>query len=215
MTDVRRGAGPRVAYQGDRGAFGEMAIVREWNGRATAVAATTFADTIAMLDSGAADYAVLPVWNSTVGDIHDTHLLLSHYASRVKHVAAVTVPVVHCLLALPGGSRSALRYVGSHAVALGQCRRLFASRPPLQPCVAYDTAGAARELATLGAGPTTPLPRRTVAPWFDPYRPIEPHSLGVLASSLAAELYGLTILAEGVQDDPTNRTRFVVVEWRK
>lgn len=215
MTAVQPGSGPRVAYQGEPGAFGEMAIVREWNGRATPVTATTFADAITMLDSGSADYAVLPVWNSTIGDIHDTHLLLSHYASRVKHVSAVTVPVVHCLLSLPRGSRSALRYVGSHSVALGQCRRLFTSRPPLQPCVAYDTAGAARELATLGNGSPPRAARRAAAPWFDPYRPIEPHALGVLASSLAAELYGLTILAEGVQDDPTNRTRFVVVEWRR
>jgi prephenate dehydratase len=100
MTAVRTVA-PRVAYQGEPGAYGELAIMRQWGGEATPVSATTFPETLSLLGRGGADYAVIPVWNSTIGEILDTTLLLTHHASRVETVAELTVPVVHCLLGLP------------------------------------------------------------------------------------------------------------------
>jgi prephenate dehydratase len=211
MTAARATATPRVAYQGEPGAYGELAIMRQWGGAATPVSATTFSETLSMLGRGGADYAVLPVWNSTIGEIPDTTLLLTHHAARVEAVAELTVPVVHCLLGLPGTSIGAVRYVGSHPTALAQCRSLFVNRRTLQPCVAYDTAGAARELAALGGLGSLTVSSRPAPTWFEPYRPVEPTALAVIAGAGVARLYGLTVLVDGVQDNPANATRFVVV----
>ena len=205
-------AAPRVAYQGEAGAYGEAAIVREWAGAATAVGTPTFADAFALLGRGATDYAAIPVWNSTIGDIQDTTVLLGHHRSRVEVVSEVTIPIQHSVLALPGVSLTTLRYVGSHPTALAQCKHLFASRR-LQPCVAHDTAGAARELAALGGREDAPVASHTATrPWFDRYRPVDPHALAVIAGAGVARRYGLVVLAESVQDNPENATRFVIIK---
>ena len=217
MIEMRVATHPRVAYQGEPGAYSEMAIGREWRGAATAVSAPTFADTIGLLGRGRVDYAVIPVWNSTIGQIQGTSTLLAHHASRLETVSELTVPVVHCLLGLPGASLTSIRYVGSHPAALAQCQRLFATRETLQPCVAHDTAGAARELASLGRRVRLEAAQAST-PWFSPYVPTDANSLAVIAGSSVAQLYGLVVITEGVQDNPANATRFVVVRakdgWR-
>jgi len=139
-SEMRVATAPRVAYQGEPGAYGEMAIAQEWRGNATALGAPTFAEALGQLGRGRADFAVIPVWNSTIGDIKDTTVLLAHHASRLETVSELVVPVVHCLLGLPGASFATVRYVGSHPTALAQCRRLFGAPRSLQPCVAHDTA---------------------------------------------------------------------------
>ena len=212
MIEMRVATPPRVAYQGEPGAYGEMAIAQEWRGIATALGTPTFSEAIMIVGRGRADYAVIPVWNSTIGEIPDTTLLLAHHSSRLETVSELTVPVVHCLLGLPGASLTTLRYVGSHPTALAQCRRLFATRQTLQPCVAHDTAGAARELASLGTRIRQGSARQASAPWFSPYHPTESSSLAVIAGKTVAQLYGLVVLTEGVQDNPANATRFVVVK---
>jgi prephenate dehydratase len=200
-----------VAYQGEPGAYGEAAITREWGGMATAVATPTFAAALSTLGQGDTDFAMIPVWNSTIGEIHDTNLLLSHHAQRVETVAEVTVPVVHCLLGLPGATMATVRHVGSHPTALAQCRRFFSARPLLLPSIAHDTAGAARELAALGPAAHAAPTRSGTLPWFERYTPVDPRALGVIAGAHVARLYGLTVIAEGVQDSPSNATKFVVV----
>ncbi len=209
-SEMRVATAPRVAYQGEPGAYGEMAIAQEWRGNATALGAPTFAEALGQLGRGRADFAVIPVWNSTIGDIKDTTVLLAHHASRLETVSELVVPVVHCLLGLPGASFATVRYIGSHPTALAQCRRLFGAPRSLQPCVAHDTAGAARELSTLGI--RTRLPRNGSAPWFEPYQSAGAASLAVIAGAAVAQLYGLVVIAEGVQDNPENATRFVVVK---
>jgi prephenate dehydratase len=210
MNEMRVATAPRVAYQGEPGAYGEMAIAQEWRGVATALGAPTFSDALGQLGRGRADFAVIPVWNSTIGEIKDTTVLLAHHAARLETVSELVVPVVHCLLGLPGASLWTVRYVGSHPTALAQCRRLFGPPRALQPCVAHDTAGAARELSALGV--RTRLPRNGTPPWYEPYHPADATSLAVIAGAPVAQLYGLTVIAEGVQDNPQNATRFVVVK---
>jgi prephenate dehydratase len=212
MIEMRVATPPRVAYQGEPGAYGEMAIAQEWRGIATALGTPTFSEAITLLGRGRADFAVIPVWNSTIGELPDTTLLLAHHSSRIETVSELTVPVVHCLLGLPGASLTTLRYVGSHPTALAQCRRLFATRQTLQPCIAHDTAGAARELASLGTRIRQGSARQASAPWFSPYHPTESSSLAAIAGKTVAQLYGLVVLTEGVQDNPANATRFVVVK---
>ena len=212
--EARVTAAPRVAYQGEPGAFGEMAIVQQWRGLASPVGAPTFAEALSMVARGHVEFGIFPIWNSTIGDIQDTQVLLAHHAPRLETISELTVPIVHCLLALPGASLATVRYVGSHPTALAQCRRLFTTRRQLRPCIAYDTAGAARELATLGAEGATDRPRNSASPWFEPYRSSEPAALAVIAGAAAAQLYRLVVLTEGVQDQRDNVTRFRVVRSR-
>jgi len=214
MTSMRVPTPPRVAYQGEPGAYGEIAIAEHWRGAASAVGTPTFAEALTMVGRGRADFAVIPVWNSTIGEIQDTSLLLAHHAGRLETVAEVMVPVVHCLLGLPGASFPTVRYVGSHPTALAQCRRLFTNRQALQPCIAHDTAGAARELASLGKRVRQGSARQMATPWFSPYHPAESSALAVIAGAHVAALYGLVVITEGVQDNPANATRFVIVKAR-
>jgi prephenate dehydratase len=126
----------------------------------------------------------------------------------------VDVPVRHCLLALPGTSIADIRYVGSHPAALAQCTRLFAANDALVACAAFDTAGAARELATLGELGDATRPR-TSDTWYSALAIDGPTRLAAIASADAGRQYGLSILREGVQDNPTNVTRFAVVRAKE
>jgi prephenate dehydratase len=200
-------AGPRVAYQGEPGAFGEAAIVRHWEGAAVAVGAPTFGRTIALLLARDVDAALVPVWNSTIGPIVAAQEVLYEHASALRLGDEVALSVQHALLALPGASLASIRAVGSHPAALGQCARFFAERPTLVACEAFDTAGAARELAALVGGAA----RGLAAPWYADVADAAPETLAAIASEGAAERHGLVVLARNIQDSDENETRFVVV----
>ena len=203
-------AGPRVAYQGEPGAFGEAAIAQHWGGAAVAVGVTTFAGVLRLLLARAVDAAVLPAWNSTIGPIGGVQELLYEHAAYAEVVGEVSVNVHHALVALPGASLASVRAVGSHPAALGQCERYLGSLPGVTAHVAFDTAGAARELAALvGAAP-----RGLGSPWYAHVRDAAPETLAAIASESAAERHGLVVLARYVQDDPDNETRFVVLRRR-
>ncbi len=103
-------------------------------------------------------------------------------------MAEVVTAVHHCLLAVPGASRASLTRVLSHPVALAQCERFLRGLSGVEVVAFYDTAGAAAEVA-----------RRADA------------SLGAVAGALAARRYGLAVLAERIEDEPHNQTRFLVV----
>jgi prephenate dehydratase len=206
-------ASPRVAFQGEPGAFGELAIVRRWRSEAEPVAAPTFGAAIAQVVAGATEFAVLPVWNSTVGDVHDAHAALRAQERWVEVCDEVVTPVRHALLARPGATLDTVRWAGSHPVALGQCARFFERHPAVAAVAAYDTAGAARELDRFGAR-DVPNGATTCAPWYAPLA-ATPHTLAVIASATVAPRYGLVVLADGIQDDPENATRFAVLRRRE
>lgn len=250
---------PRVAFQGEPGAFGDAMIAERWQGSAEAVPARTFEDALALVCAGRVDYAVIPVWNSTIGDLPAQRHALATHATRTRVVEEHLIPVQHCLAALPSASLESIRVVGSHPAALAQCRRFFRARRKLVPRDAFDTAGAARELARVvpvsrwtaeadgsrrngshraavrgeangsrrtgfqrAADPDEPrrpcfdgaaVPDEPRRPWFDGAA-VGAHELAVIASATAARRYGLVVLAESIQDDPGNATRFVVVRTR-
>lgn len=199
---------PRVAFQGELGAYGDAAIGAHWRGMAEPVPARTFEDALALLCSGRSDFAVIPVWNSSIGDLVVQQQALAAVVTRTRIVDELVVPVQHCLLGLPSASRDSVRIIGSHPAALAQCRAFFATRPRLVPRAAFDTAGAARELARLVR--VEHRPHMSSASWFARAEagPIE---LAVIASAAAAARYGLRVLHENIQDDPANATRFAVV----
>lgn len=176
----------RVAYQGERGAYSEMAIATRWRA-ARPVPRRECVDVVRAVTSGAAELGLLAVENTLAGSVLPSWDALVS-CGDVTATAEIVLGIHHCLLAPPGATLSTIRRVDSHPVALAQCRRLFERHPHLRPRAAYDTAGAARAVARAG----------------DPRR-------GAIASRAAAEHYGLEVLAADVEDRPDNQTRFLAV----
>ena len=137
------------------------------------------------MDEGRADLAMIPVENSIAGRVADIHHLLPE--SGLHIIGEHFMPIHFALLAVPGASEAGITTVRSHSHALGQCRQ-FIRDHGWRSVVADDTAGAAREIAEAG----------------DP-------AVAALAPLLAAELYGLDVLASDVEDEHHNTTRFLVL----
>ena len=172
-----------IAFQGRAGAYSDLACRTAFPGRAT-LPCDTFEAAIDAVRSGAAELAMLPCENSLAGRVPDIHHLLPH--SGLAVIGEHFQRVEHCLLAPPGASLATLRRVHSHAVALGQVRVLLRELA-LQAVVEADTAGSAQ----------------LVAEWNN-------REDAAIASALAAEIYGLQILRENVEDAAHNTTRFYV-----
>jgi prephenate dehydratase len=174
----------RIAFQGRPGAYSHMAC-RQAFPDYEPFPCETFETAFAAVRAGEARYAMIPVDNSVAGRVADVHHLMPHCGLHI--VAEQFLRVNHHLLAVPGGSLETVRYVHSHVHALGQCRD-FIRAHGLTAVVAADTAGAAAEIAERG----------------DPAH-------AVIASRLAAQIYGLSILTADVEDAEHNTTRFLVL----
>jgi len=183
-----------IAFQGEPGANSDMAC-RAAFPYMTTLPCPTFETAMAAVQSGKAGLAMIPVENSIAGRVADLHSLLPH--TRLKIVAEHFQRVEHCLVALPGATLKTIKTVKSHVQALAQCRN-FLKRHRFQPLVHADTAGAAREIAEIGD-----------------------RSVAAIASSLAARIYELKVLARNIEDADHNTTRMLVfsrdeapVDWR-
>ncbi|MDR3464060.1 MAG: prephenate dehydratase [Beijerinckiaceae bacterium] len=173
-----------IAYQGEPGANSHIACKNVYPGW-TPLPCATFEDALAAVAEGRAGLAMIPIENSIAGRVADIHTLLP--ASGLFIVGEYFLPIRFQLLGIKGATLEGLTSVYSHVHALGQCRRIIRERG-LKAVVTADTAGSARE----------------VAAWGDPTR-------ASLAPRLAAEIYGLDILASDVEDEKHNMTRFVVL----
>ena len=176
---------PSVSFQGVTGAYSEEAIRQYFGPDAETVPCRTFSELFAAVEQGRADYGMLPVENSLAGSVVQSYELLMEHDLRVR--AEVILRVRHNLMAAPGTEMAELKQVKSHPQALAQCERYLARRG-LEAIPHFDTAGTARDLSE------NPEP-----------------GTGAIASSLAAELYGLEILDPGIEDLPFNYTRFFVL----
>ena len=174
----------KIAFQGEPGANSHLAA-RDAYPRMQAIPCATFEDALAAVKTGAAKLAMIPIENSVAGRVADIHHLLPQ--SGLYIVAEHFERVRHQLLTLPGVKLTELNTVHGHVMALGQCRKAIRALK-LRPVVEADTAGAARELRESGD--------RTRA---------------VIASRLAAEIYGLKIGKADIEDAQHNTTRFVVL----
>lgn len=174
----------RIAFQGEPGANSHLAA-RDAYPRMEALACPTFEDALAAVKNGEVKLAMIPIENSVAGRVADIHHLLPH--SGLYIVAEHFERVRHQLLTLPGVKLTELKTVHSHVMALGQCRNAIHALK-LSAVVAADTAGAARELRESGD-------RRAA----------------VIASKLAAEIYGLKVAKADIEDAEHNTTRFVVL----
>jgi prephenate dehydratase len=178
----------RVAYQGEPGANSHLAC-REVFPELEAAACATFEDALAAVKTGEARHAMIPIENSVAGRVADIHHLLP--GAGLFIVGEHFLRVRHQLLGVPGASLDTVRKALSHTQALGQCRNTL-RRLGVQPVPEADTAGSAR----------------IVAEAKDP-------SLAAIASSLAAEIYGLRILKHDIEDEQHNTTRFLVLAREK
>ncbi len=175
-----------IAIQGERGAFSHDAALDLVGSEIEILPCATFDMLFEAAVSGQAARALVPIENSLAGSIHENYDRL--WASPLHIVAETQLRIRHCLIGCAGASLADIRRVSSHAVALAQCRRFFADRPEVEAVVAYDTAGSVKE--TLRAGVL---------------------ANAAIASRLAADLYGGQVLMEGLEDDPQNYTRFLLL----
>jgi prephenate dehydratase len=174
----------RVSYQGEPGANSHLAC-QEVFPNLEPMACATFEDALAAVKGGNARFAMIPIENSVAGRVADIHHLLPEAGLHI--VGEHFLRVRFQLMALRGSKIGQVTDVYSHIHALGQCRKII-RRLNLRAHVAADTAGAARQ----------------VKEWGDPTK-------AAFAPQLAASVYGLDILAEDVEDEKHNTTRFVVL----
>jgi len=171
-------------FQGEPGANSHLAISQAYPD-AEAVPCATFEDAFTALTSGDADLGMIPIENSVAGRVADIHHLMPN--SKLHIIAEQFMPVQHQLLGIKGSKLEDIKTVESHVHALGQCRKII-RKLGIKPIVAADTAGSAREIAQAG----------------DKTR-------AAIATRLAAEIYGLDILAQDIEDEAHNTTRFIVL----
>lgn len=180
---------PRVVFQGEPGAYSEQACVNFFGEGVQATGLPQFEDAFLALKKGRADYAVLPVENSSTGAIRQIYDLLAQYDFFL--VGETTVKVDHCLMALPGATLDTITHVYSHEQGLMQSVRFLKQHPHWRQVPQSDTAGSAKMVAASGD-----------------------LTKAALCSARAAQLYGLNILVRATNDSPHNTTRFVVVSPR-
>ncbi|MEI5673286.1 MULTISPECIES: prephenate dehydratase [Nocardioides] len=174
----------RIAYQGEPGANSHQVCVQhypDWE----SVPCASFEDVFAAVEAGEADLAMIPIDNSIAGRVADIHHFLP--GSGLHIIAEHFLRIRFHLMAVPGAALDEITTVHSHVHALGQCRKIIREHG-LKAIISGDTAGAAREVAEMAD--------RTQA---------------AISPPLAAEIYGLQILAEDVEDEDHNTTRFVVL----
>jgi prephenate dehydratase len=176
----------RVAFQGELGAFSEAAAIQLLGDRITTVPRATFDAAFKAVPEGAADALLVPVENSLAGSVVRVYDLLLE--SDLAIVAETILPIEHHLIGCPGATLQGLRSVASHPMALAQCERFFSSHPGIKRVPAEDTAGSVR--AALARGDK---------------------SGAAIAGRRAAEHYLGVILAEDIQDNAENFTRFVLL----
>lgn len=177
---------PRVAFQGEPGAFSSQAARKLLGENVSLVPCETFDQMFASVENGVSDYCLAPIENSLFGSVYQNYdLLLKH---NLRIVGETSLRIVHNLIAPPETKLEDLRRVYSHPVALGQCLQFLAAHPEMKPVAAYDTAGSVKML-------------------------MENREAGAaaIASAAAAEVYGARILMAGIEDDRRNFTRFLLL----
>ncbi len=176
---------PSVAFQGEPGAYSEAAILEYFNRQVEPIPCPSFDTVFETVTEKLADFGLLPIENSLAGSIHRNYdLMLRH---QLHIVGEYHLRINHCLLVLPGVLMQDIKTVHSHPQALAQCENNL-TRFQLTPVVEADTAGSARLLIER-----------------------QDRSAAVLASRRAAEVYGLEILNDHMEDNEINFTRFLLL----
>jgi prephenate dehydratase len=174
----------KIVFQGEPGANSHLACGEAYPDY-DPLPCPTFEDAFSALNSGEAELGMIPIENSLAGRVADIHHLMPTAALHI--VAEWFLPIRNQLMAPKGAKLADIKSVESHIMALGQCRN-FIRKLGVKAIVAADTAGSAREVAERGD-----------------------QTRAAIASRLAAEIYGLDILAEDIEDESHSTTRFIVL----
>lgn len=178
----------KVAFQGEHGAYSEEAVIRYF-GEVELLPCRTFREVFHSVSTGEASDGMVPIENSLAGTINETYDLLLQY--DIPIYGEVVLAIEHCMMAIPGEQISQIKRVYSHPQALAQCDR-FLRGLEVETIAVYDTAGGARMISE----------RRL-------------RGAAAIAAERAARLYGLEILARGIQNEKENYTRFYAIGWRR
>jgi len=177
---------PRVAFQGERGAFSEEAALKLLGPDIELVPQRTFELLFHSVERGEADYVLAPVANSIAGPVHASLDLLQR--SPLRALDEIEIQIEQHLIGCRDATFTNIETVQSHPVALAQCKRFFAEHPRLKSIDADDTAGSVAEVIRRGDA-----------------------TRAAIAGRRAAKLYGASIVREAIQDRPENFTRFVLL----
>jgi prephenate dehydratase len=177
----------RTAFQGEPGAFSQVAASQLGGDNFIPVPTGTFEDVFVSVVNGKCFCAVIPIENTLHGSVHENYDLLLKYDLSIR--AETFVRIVHNLIACPGVTLAQIRRVYSHDVALNQCRRFFEENPAIERTPFYDTAGSVKMVIENGL-----------------------KDAGAIASAAAAQIYGGRILKKSIEDDRRNYTRFFLLE---
>jgi prephenate dehydratase len=181
---------PRVAFQGERGAFSEEAALKLLGEEIELVPQRTFAALFDSLKAGVADYLVAPVENSIAGIVEPSVTRIR--ASALVILNELELQIDQHLIGCPGTTFDTIETVHSHPMALAQCKLFFERHPRIKPIVADDTAGSVAEV----------IRQRD-------------RKVAAIAGRHAAEIYGGEIILENIQDTPRNHTRFVLLSVKE
>ncbi len=188
VGDIRKGS-PRVVFQGDEGAYSQLAMKKYFGDDVSSIHVPTFRSAMTAISEGSADYAVLPIENSTAGIVSEIYDLLAEYENYI--IAEQVLPIEHCLMGVKGADISDIKTVFSHPQSLMQSSR-FLGEHDWKLISMPNNAFAAKKVADEGD-----------------------KSQAAIASELAAEIYGLDILEKGVNSAENNSTRFIIVTGQK
>lgn len=188
--DSLEGEKSRIVFQGTEGAYSQVAMERYFGKEINSFHVQTFRDAMEAIEEGTADYAVLPIENSSAGAVNEVYDLLMEFENYI--VGEVFLPIEHALVGIPGATLSDVARVYSHPQALMQCNRFLSEHREWEQISVANTAVAAKKILQDGDV-------RKAA----------------ICSAYAAEYYGLTVLKEAINHNEKNTTRFIVVTNQK
>ena len=180
----------RVVFQGAEGAYSQMAMLQYFGSDVNSFHVDTFRDAMGAIEEGSADYAVLPIENSTAGIVNEIYDLLVEYENYI--VGEQIIKIEHCLMGLPGTDLKQIKTVYSHPQSLMQSARYLNAHDNWRQISMQNNAFAARKVSE-----------------------DKDFSQAAIASEQAAKIYGLDILERGVNQSETNSTRFIIVTNQK
>ncbi len=175
----------KIAFQGEKGSYSEEAVIKRFGKEAEPVPKRTISSVFSAVEIGETDVGVVPIENSIEGSVTETYDLL--LTTSLKVIGEIYLKIVHCLIGLPGSDIRMIKRVYSHPQAISQCKGYIASMG-FDYISIYDTAGAVKLLKESGD-----------------------MTSAAIASERAAEIYGMQILARGIEDYGRNYTRFLII----
>lgn len=176
----------RVVFQGADGAYSQAAMDQYFGDKVSSFHVDTFRDAMSAIEEGSADFAVLPIENSSAGIVSEIYDLLVEFENYI--IGEQIIKIEHCLLGLPGATKEEIKTVYSHPQSLMQCEKYLTGNEDWKQISMLNNAFAAKKISEDGIA-----------------------SQAAIAGEYAGRIYGLQVLEKGVNDSNTNSTRFIIV----